>query len=380
MISIDTLISPPTDEQILETYLSILETLSVPARSWRKGGVARSILRVVAKTQAGFVQIMAEAIKSGFLETASGGWLTLLAKNVFNVDRKEATFATGDVTISNGGGGVYAFNPDEVRFLSSSTGKAYTNTGSFTLDPAETKSIPVRAVELGAASSAPPGTIDTLETVLTLVTVTNPTFVIGADEETDADLRTACRNKLAAISVRGPRGAYAFAVRDARRLDGSFVDVNRVQISSSSSTGVVTCYVASPAGAPDPADLEFIEESIEAIARPDSVTVNVLAATEVPLTRTLTVWTRRVDGLAAADVKALVEAAIAKEIAIYPIGGYPKPPATQGYFYSDFLAGTAKGAHPAIYDIDGAGADVALAPGEVVTLALTVVVRIVEVG
>ena len=61
--------------------------------------------------------IMAEAIRAGFLETARGPWLTLLARNMFGVERGEATFATGEIQLTNGGGGVFSFNPDEVRFL-----------------------------------------------------------------------------------------------------------------------------------------------------------------------------------------------------------------------------------------------------------------------
>src|SRR5205085_11030974 len=109
-------------------------------------------------------------------------------------------------------------------------------------------------------------------------------------------------------------------------------------------------------------------------------TVNVNAATGVPVTRTLTVWCKRVDGVSASDVKALVEAKLAAEIQEYPVGGIAKPPSIQGYLYADFLAGVAKSAHSSIFDIDGTGSDVALAVGEVATLAVTVNVRIVDVN
>jgi hypothetical protein len=380
MISIEELVAPQSADEVFETFLTELETLGVPAKSWRKGGVARTILRVVAKTYSGFTELMADAISAGFLETATGSWLTVLAKQVFNVERQEATFATGELLFTNTGGGIYSFNEDEVRALWEDEGKAYANAESFTLNPAESKLIAVRAVEVGSASSAPPNTITELETFILGVTVTNPEAVVGNDAETDEELRTACRNKLAALSVRGPRDAYAFAVREAKRPDGSSVDINRQQVSPSSSTGTVTVYVASPSGAPSPTDIQYVEESIEAIARPDSVTVTVLAATEVPLTRTVTVWARRTSGVSAESIKTAVEKALIDEIKVYPIGGIPKPPSSQGYLYEDFLAGVVKGAHLSIYDVDGLGDDVALAPGDVVTLAATVTVRIVEVS
>lgn len=387
-LAIDDLIKPVTEDQTLETFLSILETLGLPARSWRTGGVARTILRVVAATYAGYTRLMSEAIKAGFLETATGDWLTLLARYVFNVERREATFATGQVTVTNIGGFIGTFAAETFRVLWSSEGRAYVNS-----DPAgfsivagspgapSTVTIDVRAVEAGSDSSAPPGAIKALETSYAGVSVTNVDSVVGSDAQSDEELRAACRAKLAAISVRGPRGAYEYAVSVATRPDGTAVDINRHAISPSSSTGIVNVYVAAPSGPPAAADLGYVRESIEEHARPDSVTVNVYAATAVPFSRTLTVWAKRTDGVSADAIKTLVEDALVAEVAAYPIGGIPKPPSTQGYLYADFIAGVAKGAHSSIYDVDGAGSDLALAPGEVATLASVVVsVRIVEAG
>lgn len=379
-LSLDELTAPISEDSALETFLSILETLSIPARSWRKGGVARTILRILAKTYSGFTELMAAAIKAGFLDTAEGDWLSQLAYYVYGVTRIDATFATGNLTLTNNGGGVYAKNPDEVKAKWTATGKVYSNAEAFTLNPGETKSVSFRAVEAGSSSSAPAGEIDALETFLAGVVVTNPLAVVGADAEDDADLRQRCRDKLSTLSPRGPRGAYAYAVRTATRPDGSAVDINRWQISPSSSTGVVTVYVASPSGAPDPTDMTYVANRIEEVARPDSVTVNVLAASPVAIARNLTVWCRRVDGLTATDIETLVNNALLAEITSYPIGGISKPPATQGYLYADFLAGVVKSAHSSIYDVDGTGADIAISPGQVAVLATTITVRIIEVS
>lgn len=126
-------------------------------------------------------------------------------------------------------------------------------------------------------------------------------------------------------------------------------------------------------------DLVFVNTSIENIARPDSVTVSVLAVNPVPLTRTLTVWAKRTDGVSASDIAALVNTALVNAISTYPIGGIPKPPSTQGYLYASFIEGVVEGAHPSIYDVDGAGSDVAMSPGDVITLTTTVSVNVVDV-
>lgn len=378
LVPIDTLLATPTEDQVFDGFIATLETLGIRATTWRVGGTARTILRVVAKAYLAFALVVAASVRSFFLETATGSWLTLLAANVYGVARPPASFANGQVQVSNTLGGVYPQAAGAVRFLGA-TGKAYTNVAAFVLNPGATLTLDVSAVELGSASSAAPNTITRLETTLVGVTVTNPEAVVGSDGATDVQLRALCKAKLAAISVRGPRGAYEYAVNAAVRLDGSPVDVNRSQISRQSSTGTVTVYCASPSGAPSGSDLGFIRDSIEAVARPDSVTCNVLAATEVPLTRTLTVWARRVEGLSATDLEALVNAALIAAITDYPIGGLPKPPSTQGYLYADFIAGVVKSAHASVYDTDGTGSDVALNPGEVVTLATTLIVKIMEV-
>lgn len=381
MISIEELLEPVTTDQQLEKFLTTLEAVGVHAKAWRKAGSLRTILRIVAATYAGFSQAILGFTRAGFLETAEKGWLTLLAFNSYGVTRIPATFATGPVTLVNAGGGNYPVQADELRLISEANGgKGYTNTTAFTLAPGATITIDVLAIEVGSASSAPPGTITKLETVLPGVTATNALAVVGADEETDTDLRQRCKDKLATISGKGPRGAYGFAVRSAVRDDGSPVDVNRLRVSPGSSTGVVTVYVASPAGAPIGSDLPFIETAIETYARPDAVTAILLPAVPVPYARSLTVWARRIDGLTAADLGTLVSRALIDLIATYPIGGIAKPPSTQGYLYADRIAGTVQSAHAAIFDVDGAGADIALAPNEVATLAATLDVRLVEVS
>lgn len=384
MISIEELLAPVTGDQQLEKFLVTLEALGLKPRDWREGGSLRTILRIVADAYAGFAKSMLGFVRAGFLETSDGGWLTLLAYYVYGVTRIEASFATGQVTLFNGGGGIYtggsAIQIGGLVLENALTGKTYTNIAIVELSPGQTLTIDIQATEIGTASNATPGTVTKLQTVLPGVTSTNAVSVVGADAEKDPDLRQRCRDRLAIISGRGPRGAYAYAVRSAVRTDGSPVDVNRLSVSPSSSTGIVTIYVASASGAPAPADLAFISTSIETHARPDTVTVNLLAATPVAFSKSITVWAKRVDGVSAADIASLVQASLLAMITEYPIGGIPKPPVTQGYLYADNVAGTAKAAHSSIFDVDGVGSDVLMNPGEVATLATTLDVRIVDVS
>lgn len=383
MITLDDLITPVTTDQQLENFLSTLETIGVRARSWRQGGSLRTILRMVAGTYAGFSNVAVEFIRSGFLDLARGGWLTLCARYVFNVERIVATFATGKVTLTNSGGGSYPnVAVGALRVINTATKKVYTNTAIYSLasGPGTTVDVDIQAVELGTPSNASAGGIDQLETFLNLgITVTNASAVIGSDDEADEDLRKRCKDKLGTLSGLGPRGAYQYSVKSAVRTDGSPVDVNRLSVSPSSSTGRVTVTVASPTGTPPPTDLDFIRAAIELYARPDSVTAIVNAANPVSYTKTLTVWATRTPGISADDLEALVNTALIAMIRDYPIGGHTKPPSTQGYLFASRIEGAAMSAHPSIFAVDGVGADIAMAVDDVVTLGTTVTVRLSEV-
>lgn len=378
-LTITELFTPLTTEQVVETILTSLETIGLPARSWRQGGALRVIIVVLATLYAGFTQVASAFIQSGFLETAVGGWLTLLARNVYGVEREPASFASADLTLVNGGGGSFTEGIGEISVKNPATGKVYTNTEAFTLLPSETATVAFQAVEVGSASSTAPGTITEFVTAMLGVTVTNETAFVGSDAQGDADLKAACRAKLGALSLRGPRGAYEYAVSVALRNDGSPVDINRVSISAFSSTGIVDVYCASPSGAPVPSDLDDVAASIELYARPDTVTVNVLAVTEVPVAEVLTVYARRTPGLSSTDLQTQIDGALINAIKSYPIGGLPTPPSAQGYLYGDFIAGTVKAVHPSIYHVTGQ-VDVLLNAGEVAVLAQSALtVRITDV-
>lgn len=379
MITLSDLITPVTEDQFVERFLSTLETIGLRARSWRPGGTYRTILRVVAGTCASFTDEQSKFIRSGFLEFAETSWLTWVAFYVFGVERPEATFATGVVTLTNVGGGDYDFAAGTLRVYNSTTEKAYTNAAQVLLSPLGTVAADIVAVEIGADSSSSTGAIDEVQSEFEgQITVTNADPVVGSDAMPDDDLRQLCKDKRAGRSVFGPRGAYAYAIRSAKRDDGSTVDINRWSISASSSTGVVTMYVASPSGVPTDTDLAFVQANIEDLSRPDTVTASAAAATAHAISRTVTIWARKQAGLTAADIQALAELRILELNRSYPIGGIKKE-GPESYFWADSLEGAIQKAHPAIYSVDGVGADEELTAGEVAVLSVTIDdVRIID--
>lgn len=390
MIDIDSLLTSSTEAEILDGFLSSLEAMGIPARSWRKGGTARSILVIVAALYAAFTVLMVTIAQAGFLPTATGGWLTVLARYVYGVERITARYATGVVTLTNVGGGVYTFAAGAFLVVDSDTGKSYANLAGFTLAAGPTTlDIDVQALELGSASNAPPTKIDTLNTGLTGVSCSNASAVVGQDEETDEELRVRCRDALGALSPNGPRGAYAYAISVATLTGGGPTNVNRARISPFSSTGRVDIVLASASGPVTTDDIDAVVASIEDKARPDTDTVSVVSATVVPDTRTLTVWAKKTKGIDANAIQTAVDARLIVFIEHYPIGGRTKIGDTQGYLFTksieeaadspyDGITAADNAALQTIWLVESTGSDLPLSSTQVATLVSTTNVRITE--
>jgi hypothetical protein len=76
-----------------------------------------------------------------------------------------------------------------------------------------------------------------------------------------------------------------------------------------------------------------------------------------------------------------VQNQLAAFISVYPLGGIAKPPATQAYLYAESIQGVAQSAHPAIFDVDiDNPADMAMNPGDVASLSVTVNLRTVTLN
>jgi hypothetical protein len=327
LLSLTALTTPLTMAQIRALMVKALVALGIRADLWIAGGVSSSILTVAAQIGATASVLIATVISGFFLPLSSGTALQLLAIYVYGVTPPAATFATGKLTLTNTGGGVYTNIPVGSFVVQNLTTKqTYTNTTIFTIGsvgtPTSVVSIPIQATQQGSIGNAIPGAIQVQITPLLGVTVSNPSSVIGIDAISDSALRQLCLNALGARSVRGPRTAYGYAVQTAiNSITGQPVNINRWTISESSHTGTVTLYVAAPSGVPDPNDVAGVVTSIEAVARPNAVTAIVIAASAVPDNDVLTVQCLTPTGTTSAALQTAVQNGLGAFFESYPIGG-----------------------------------------------------------
>jgi uncharacterized phage protein gp47/JayE len=269
--------------------------------------------------------VNAEAIRGGLLDYAEGAWLTLLARNLFGVERIGETFATVTVTFTNTGAGSYNFADGEVVV---SNGVVTYRAAAFSLSPFGSDGaqvdVSVTCTVAGSAGTTNAGTIETLVTEFSGVECTNDAAANGTDEETDEQLRERCRLSRAALSNAGPVDAIAFVARSATRADGSSIGVTRVQVvEDSDDMGDVSVYLADADGTVDSGDVTTIDGLLRTLVIPTGINyLGTFSAEPVVVAVTYTARYKASVGFSTSELAVMVETALEEMFAAHPIGGY----------------------------------------------------------
>lgn len=331
MLTIDQLRKGLTFDEAKASLLAVLVTVGFPVSAWQPGSIALAILDVLATVYSAFTLVAAAAINGGFLDTAAGAWLTYKAQSDYDVTRFPATFATGKITLTNTGGGLFVIEPGDLTFAHETTKKTYRNTQGGTLapGPGTTLTLDIIAEEVGTASGANPATITTLVTSLLLVTVSNASSLVGQDEEADDLLRIRCRLARGRLSPNGPRAAYEYYARSAVRADGSAIGVTRVRFPTPPGDGSLTVIVADddggiPGDADDAStDLGIIARDIRLNVIPWGIgPVTIMSAAELTVAVTATIYVKAAAGLTTLAVEALATAGLKAFFPTVPIAGW----------------------------------------------------------
>lgn len=368
-LSIDDLITPVTVDEIRSNLYSILASVGVNTTTWKPGAVVRTLITGNSILASAFSTLVSQLGRNRFLELASGDWLTLVALYGFDEQRQLATFAAGEVTLTNTGGGVFDELADDVIVTNRDTGKSYRINQDFHLgvgDPPLT--VTCVAVEAGSASSAVIGGINGFETALLGVTVANAMALVGTDDEEDPPLKARCQEKLGPLSPNGPWDAYTYVAKSATRADGSPLGVTRVRIDRDG-FGNVFVYVATPSGpvlgdASDPStDLGVIAAAIQRLSVPLAVTAHVYSAVSQSVPVTGALWLYNTTGRNTAEVQTAVSLALAKYLASRPIGG--DVISGSGAVYLSALEAVVGTVYPEVFKVLLSGSDTTLAINQV---------------
>ena len=357
-----------TKEAIYETALGIASSIGLNVASWTAGDPTRSLFHVESEILHELEVIVAAFVASGFLDYATGAWLKVLVKQVFNVDVPSATFATTDVVLTNAGGAVYDFDPGDLTLKNTTSGKTYRNTTGGNLAGLGTLTVTVVAEEAGSDSSAAAGEIDDLVTAYLGVTPSNALAAVGIDEQDESTTRQQCRDKLGSLSPNGPKEAYSYVARNSE-LSGTN-GVTRVRVYGSSETGDVQVYLAGPSGGVSETDRALVETAILKWATPLCCTPTVSAATNLVMPVTYSIWVYKSANKSAAEVEEDVEAALEQLFAARDIGGDIIPPAATGKVYLSLIESAIRSVYPQVFRVTMSlpAGDTTLTNGQVATL------------
>lgn len=333
-LALSDLVKEETRDEVLGTLLTIAADVDLKVTAWQPGQPIRTFLTLVAQKVADITLLSREAIKGGLLDYAEKEWLTLLALSLYRVTRRDAKAAEGDsLSITNASDETYNVNPGDLIVAHAVTGKTYRNKFAFAIPAGATIDIDdapvtILADEAGTGSDAAPGQITALVSSLDGVTITNTAAILGADAETDPELRDRCRDKLGSLSPNGPKEAYAF-VSKTPALAAVGVAITRVLVVPDPVTGELTVFLATANGAPSGGDVTIVDTALDKWATPWCTSATAAAATNKVINVTCQVWVKG-SSLTPAQIQSAVAVALAAYFKSLPIGGDKIAPDTRG--------------------------------------------------
>lgn len=379
-ISVASLFAVRTRAQLLALALEIAEDIGLPVTSWQTGDPTRSDYVYLSGALETLETASVAFIKGGYKDEAEGDELTLLAKQQFNVDRVEATYASTSIVLTNASAWNYPLEAGDIIAKSTTSDATYTSTSGGTLAPFGTLTIDVVADVAGAGSSAAIGEIDDLVTTLLGVTCTNPAAAVGLDEETNESVRERCDDKLASFSPNGPRDVYDYVARN-HDLTGEDT-VTRSRTTHDHDFGRVTNYIADADGAVSGGALTAVQDAHITWAAPLCITPTAVSASAVAVPVTYEIWLYESVNKTEAEVTSAIDAALVAFFAARPIGGDIKAPATTGKLWVAMVRKTIAATFAAADVIDvvvtAPAGDTALAINEVATFSGTATVTAVH--
>jgi len=368
LFSFSSLITPSTRAQMLESLLSIANTIGLTVTAWQSGQPVRTVLTTVSQKLSDLTQVAVEITRGGFGDLLSSDeWADQWAYSGYNVERVVAEPATTDsYELTNASATQYDLDPGELIVAHNVTGKTYRNTQAISILANDTTVIEIAADEVGTASNAAPGAIETLVTTYDGVTGTNPEACLGADKEATPALVTRARAKFSSLSPAGPKNAYDYVARSPD-LSPTSTPITRTNTVADPTTGEVSTYLATATGSPSGGDVAIVQTAFDEKVEPWCTKSTAVASADLTIPVTYTAWVSGTN-LTQAQLETIFATALAAYFAALPIGGVIVD--AGGTVYKDSLSQVIGQATPGVVrvTISAPAADVSVNPNEVPVL------------
>jgi uncharacterized phage protein gp47/JayE len=328
-LSFSDLITPDTKAEAWEALLAFLEAEGFSVTDWEDGSVPKTLTEGEANAYADACALIAAIAKGGYIDTAEGPWLTLLALAFYAVPRQPAVQTQGTFVLTDAGGGPHDVVAGDL-IVGGPGGLTYRNLEDKTVPLNGSVGMPFGAEALGGAYNLANGSSLQLLTSLPTVSVTNPgsiggSWIVqqGTDEESDSSLRSRCKARWPGTTfMLSTAATYDAAARTAS------AEVTKVKVfPNDPSPGQIYMLLAGASGSVSlgaiTAVADYITERL-----PLCVTISVTSAVEFPVA---IVAELQCEPAYAGTVKAAAETALAALQAALPIGGAPG--GLSGYVY-----------------------------------------------
>lgn len=296
----------------LDRYAAELSVPTFPVTSWQPGSAPLTQIELFASGAADLHTLVGAIAKGGFVGYATGAWMELLAKQLYDLDRNAGIAAKHTILLTDAqSAGPFTLTAGQI-WAASTTGKRFYNEAGGTLVKGGTLSLSFVAEASGSAYNAGVGQITTLLTSLPGVAITNTALTQnGTDPESDAALAARCKARwpsLAPITA-SPNSVYELWAKTAHS------EVTRAQsVASPTVPGQVDVYLAGAAGAVSTGARNAADAYIQSRVALTN-TANVASATNTPVAVTATIYVQ-------AAFRAAAQAVIPDLIAGY-INGLP---------------------------------------------------------
>jgi hypothetical protein len=174
------LLTAKTEDEIETQLISVLQTQGFPVSDYNVGGVARTIIKMVRAGIIDLANLVPLIASGGFLDYASGDWLTLLAGQLYGLTRTPAVYAKQRLKLTHEAGtGPTDIEPGSSIALSTNQRRWLSN-DTVTVPADDFEYIEYIAESAGAAYNGDgAGQITSLVTPLPGLVVTNPEQSFG---------------------------------------------------------------------------------------------------------------------------------------------------------------------------------------------------------
>ena len=288
--TVDDLLTPKTADELFADALVVLRAEGLPTTSWQPGSVPRTLLKADSTALADLRAVVTAICKGGFLDDATGDWLTLLAKGVFDLDRAPSVFMQGTVTLTcAAGAGPYTVAPGALLVSDGTRRWRSLNTSNLAVTTSAPASVTVQAESPGDAYNVAGGTVTAIVSPalagLSASAAAGVAWVLinGTAEESDASLRARCRARWSTLGRGANLAAYEYMATTAPAAP----TITRASAVPGSGDGTLTVYVAqgtSAATSPQVAEVQAYIDGLApmtdapTVAAASAITVQVIAA------------------------------------------------------------------------------------------------------